>query len=170
MSSHVTVRNRRRCATGAVLAEATASTVIFVSLVVVLMFVMIQSCVCLHILNGLTQGARDGAREMALLYLKSGGGDTPNEAAVNTALQRIQVPGVINQSSQFSVVWPASYSRNSHPQPCVTVTCYAAMGQAAGSNGTNNLTLPFGKISIFGKTFSLQELSLKASATYPLRP
>lgn len=169
MLSMHTRRTGRRNANGAVLAEATASTVIFVSLVVVLMFVMIQSCVCLHILNGLTQGARDGAREMALLYLKSGGGDRPNAAAINTALSRIQVPGVVNQSSQFSVVWPTNYSRNSHPQPCVTVTCFAAMGQA-GSNGSANIKLPFGKISFFGKTFSLQDLSLKASATYALRP
>ncbi len=170
MLSRYQPNNGRRRNVGLVLAEATAGTVIFILLVIVLLFVMIQSCICIHILNGLTQGARDGARKMALLYAKSGGGASPTSSAVNSALQRIQVAGIVNQSSQFNVAWPASYGKNSHPQPTVTVTCYAAPGQSGGASGVDNITLPVNVLSLFGQNFSLQQLSLRASATYPLRP
>ena len=159
----------RRSSRGAILAETTASTALLYGFVILLMYVVAEACFSFIIMNGLNQAAREGAREMAMLYLKSGGYQTPDSTSIANCLDKISVAGIVNSSSQFSVSWPTAYTRNSHPPLMVTVICNAAPGQS-GSNGGTNLALPGSALSLWATKFSLVGISMKATATYPLRP
>ncbi|MBS1955786.1 MAG: pilus assembly protein [Cyanobacteria bacterium SZAS-4] len=165
------IRNKTiRAAHGAVLAEVSASSALFLGVLMLITFALIQAAICLHIINGCQQASRQAAREAAILYMKSSGGQAPSDSSVNSELQKVLVPGVVNSTNQFSVVWPTSYPKNPHPPLTVTVTCTAAPGQA-GFNGTpDNIGIPASlAIPGLGIVFSNGNM-MKASTTYPLRP
>lgn len=159
-----------RNSSGFVLAEATASTSIFAGITFCVLCLVIQAGISMHITNGLNQSARQAARELSILYIKSGGGDQPDATSQQTALRKAMVPGAVNQVSQYTVVWPSTFTKNAHPPQTVSVLCTAAPGQA-GSNGmVKNLGLPWTSVNLLGKTFSLNVFQMRSSATYPLRP
>jgi len=160
-------RVKQRNSKGAILAETTASTALLYGFVIVLLYFVAQACFGLLIMNGLSQAAREAARELSVLYVRSGGSSTPSSASINEVFEKIAVGGVVNNASQFSATWPTSYVRNSHPQQTVTVICTAAPGQ---TGTVKNLAFPWTSLSYFTAKFSLAGLNMQASATYPLRP
>jgi hypothetical protein len=101
--------------------------------------------------------------------MRSGGNQTPDSASIDGVFQKIAVGGIVNNPGQFSASWPTVYTRNCHPPLTVTVTCTAAPG-LMGANGNPNLGFPWGTVSLWTSQFSLSGITLKSSATYPLRP
>ena len=162
--------SRMRNPHGAILAETTASTALLYGFVILLMYVVVEACLSFFIMNGLNQAARQGAREMAALYIRSGGYQTPDASNINNVFEKITVGGIVNDASQFTAYWPSAYTKNSHPPLMVTVVCTAAPGQTGSSNSSKNLAMPGSALSVWATKFSIVGLSMKASATYPLRP
>jgi hypothetical protein len=165
-----TYRRAVRSDRGAILAETTASTALLYGFVILLMYVVAEACFSFIVMNGLNQAAREGAREMAMLYVKGGGYQTPDSTQINNVFQRISVSGIVNSSSQFTANWPSSYTPNSHPPAMVTVVCNAAPGQAGENGNGKNLYMPGSALSVWAAKFTPVGVSMKATATYPLRP
>jgi hypothetical protein len=163
-------RRKTRSANGAILAETTASTALLYAFVILLMYVVIEACLSFFIMNGLNQAAREGAREMAALYIRSGGYQTPESSNISNVFSKITVGGIVNDPSQFTAYWPTTYTKNSHPPLTVTVVCAANPGQSGSSSSKKNLAMPGSALSVWATKFSIVGLSMKASATYPLRP
>ncbi|MFX7784497.1 hypothetical protein ABTJ92_19950, partial [Acinetobacter baumannii] len=89
----------------------------------------------------------------SMLYIKSGGGQQPGDSSISEELQKIVVPGVVNDSSQFTVTWPTSYPKNPHPPLTVSVICTAAPGQTGQSSSTPNIMFPGAAMKFFGYNF-----------------
>ncbi len=163
-------KNISRRKKGAVLAEATASTVVTVGVTFCLLYFLIQATVGILIMHGLHQSARQSARELALLYNRNGGGQTPDNASINSVLSKAMTPGVVNNTDQFIVTWPSTYARNAHPSQLVSVTCSAVPGRSGSGGRVDNSAFPWTVVSWFNGAYSLAGIQLKAAAVFPLKP
>lgn len=159
---------KTRAARGAVLAEVSASSALFVSILVLITFALTQAAIALHIMHGLQQASRQAAREAAILYMKGSGGQSPTSSMIDSEFQKIYIAGVVNSSNQFAITWPTTYTKNAHPPLSVTVTCTAAPGQKGFNGLGDNIGIP-AAIALPGVGIVFNNV-MKATSTYPLRP
>jgi Flp pilus assembly protein TadG len=128
----------------------------------IILYVCIEGCRFIAILQGLDQGARQAARNLATAYATDKGIVNDTQAQVTYGFAPVQVPGVINDPAQFDApVWdnvPGAGNQAIDPSIPQSVTVFVTY-KSAGSH-----TLPpFPDIDPLNLRPTLR---LKQSATY----
>jgi len=113
------MRRVTRCGTGASIAEAAAALSLLLPLMILIIYVILESSYAYMIKNSLSEAVRQAGRDLSLAY-----GEDPN-IMYDRAMQdievfdKIRITNMVNDSAQFSdPVWDTSNS-----PPTVRVTC-----------------------------------------------
>ena len=118
----VSMKRRER---GSSIAETAASLVLLLPLLITIMFVVMEASRAYLIQQGLSQGAREAARNLAIAYGQNN--NINNNRPLQDALvySNIHINQIINSSSQFT---DAQFDPTGIP-PYVTVTVNYTSGQ-----------------------------------------
>ena len=110
---------------GASIAETAASLVIFLPILIAVLFVVLEASQAYLIKEGLSQGAREAARNLAVQYGQNSQIQFNRSMQDTMVFDNIQIHDIINSSTQFDdPVW----NTNAIP-PTVQVTVHYTSGQ-----------------------------------------
>ena len=93
-------------ARGSSLVEFSAIAAFMIPVIIVILFAAIEGCRYVAILQGLDQGARQAARNLAVAYASNHGIVNDTSAQSTYGFGPVNIPGVINDPGQFDApVW-----------------------------------------------------------------
>ncbi len=140
---------RRRKESGITIAEAAGMMALFLPLLMIMLYVMMETCQAYFISNSMDQAARQAARNIAMYYHTNPGIQNNNTQCLTLCCQPVcKAPGtagaMVTDVSQFggaggagtAITWTNMGNMNQQNQtspPTVTVTCTYI------SNGTTQL-------------------------------
>jgi Flp pilus assembly protein TadG len=119
----VLTRNNKR-QSGATIAETAAAMVLLIPLIFTVLFVTLEASKAYLIKESLSQGAREGARALAVAYGQNAGIQYDSVAQQNI-LGQIHINGVIHSADQFET----PVFNSSGIPPTVSLTVNYASGQ-----------------------------------------
>ncbi len=117
--------SRQRKMGGATLAETAASFVIMIPLIMTVLFVVLECSQAFLIKESLAQGARQAARDLAVVYGKNPAVASDRSLQDAMVFNNIRVTNIINASAQFAT---PTFNTAGLP-PTVTVTVSYTSGQ-----------------------------------------
>lgn len=117
--------SRLRKSKGAGIAETAAALVLLIPLVFLVLYVVLEASKAYFIKEGLSQGARQAARDLAIAYGHTGSIENSRLTQDNMVLSNIKINGVINDPQQFD---DPVFNSSASP-PTVTVTVRYTGGQ-----------------------------------------
>ena len=115
----------RRNGKGASIAETAASMVLLLPILIAILFVVLESAQAYMIKEGLSQGAREAARNLAVQYGVNPAIGTSRAMQDTMVFDGIRIHDIINASAQFD---DPTFDSSGTP-PIVTVTIHYTSGQ-----------------------------------------